>query len=396
MKYVVVIMDGAAGWPLADRGGKTCLELAETPNLDAMARQAVLGMARTIPDGLEASSSNACMSVLGYDPARYLLGRAAIEATSLGIPVGPDETVFRCNLVTAGNGTMEDYSAGHISTDEAKRLISDVNDALGSETVTFYPGLAYRHILKIKGDREVLNAVCTPPHDISGQPLDGKLPRGEGSGLLLDLMARSREVLSDHPVNLARKARGEATADTVWLFWPSAGIPEMPSFKSTYGVRPAVSSAVDVINGLAMILGMDVLNLPGITDGMDNDFAGQAEGSLNALADHDMAVIHIEAPDEAGHGGSAEEKKGAIGIIDREVMGRIRAWRDDDMRVLVMPDHPTPVELKTHTSEAVPFMLWGAGFSGNGASRFTEAEALKSGLLIDPAYTIMKRLTGED
>ena len=394
MKYCVLIIDGAAGQPLPERGGKTCLELAKTPNLDAMAQKGLLGLARTIPAGMEPSSSNACMSVLGYDPDRYRLGRAAIEARSMGIPIGDREVLFRCNLVTVKDGRMEDYSGGHISTDEARQLIGALNEALGSDTLHFFPGVAYRHIAKIKGRQNTLLAECTPPHDISGKPVAEFLPRGQGSDLLLDLMKRSEAVLREHPVNIARRARGESPANTIWLFWGSGKESALPTFKQAYGLEAAVTSAVDVIKGLARMMVLDILEIPGITDGMDNDFAGQAVGALAALKEKDLVVIHIEATDEAGHVGSVDDKVEAIQKTDREVVSRLRGWKGGALRVLIMPDHPTPIATRTHNPDPVPFMLWGDGFTANGAKRFTEKEAAGTGLFLDPGYSIMSRLIG--
>lgn len=395
MKYIVVIMDGSAGWPLPERGGKTCLELARTPNLDAVAREAVLGMARTVPLGMEPSSACACMSLLGYDPLAYYKGRAGIEAKSMGIPVSGDEVVFRCNLVAVRDGRMLDYSAGHITTTEARELIAAVDKSLGNDQIHFYPGVSYRHICKIKGHPGTLAAVCTPPHDIPGQPVAGFLPKGPESGLLLDLMRRSEVMLRGHPVNVARQSRGEIPATTIWLFWGTGLIPDMPPFRQVYGLSGAMTSGVDLLRGLAQMAGMEILEIPGVTDGQDNDYTAQVVGALAALDRHDLVVIHIESPDEAGHSGSVEEKVQAIERIDSDVLSKIRSWHGDELRLLVMPDHPTPVEIRTHCPDPVPFLLWGSVFTANGAKRFTEAEAKKTGLFIDPGYNIMSKLTGK-
>jgi len=392
LKYCVVIIDGASGSPLPERGDKTCLELAKTPNLDAMAQKGLLGLARTIPAGMEPSSSNACMSVLGYDPDRYRLGRAAIEATSMGVPVAEGDALFRCNLVTVQGGGLADYSAGHISTDEAQQLIEALNKALGNDKIRFYPGVSYRHIAKISERQDTLLAACTPPHDISGQPIAGFLPSGQGSEFLRDLMKRSEAVLREHPVNVARRARGKPPANMMWLFWGSGNSAALPAFKQAYGLEAAATSAVDVIRGLARMVGMEVLEIPGVTDGMDNDFAGQTDGALAALQKKDMVVIHIEATDEAGHAGSIEDKVAAIEKTDSEVISRLRAWKGDALRVLVMPDHPTPILTRTHNPDPVPFLLWGEGFTSNGAKRFTEKEAADRGLIIDAGYRIMSQL----
>ncbi|MFC2051769.1 cofactor-independent phosphoglycerate mutase [Chloroflexota bacterium] len=394
MKYCVLIIDGASGLPLPERGGKTCLEMANTPNLDAMTGEGILGLVRTVPSEMEPSSACACMSVLGYDPKVYYRGRAAIEARSMGIPVGDGEVVFRCNLVAVKDGRMWDYSSGHISTDEAKELIGALDESLGSDSVHFYPGISYRHILKLRGREDTLLATCTPPHDIPGKPIEEFMPCGQGSDLLRELMKRSEVVLREHPVNVERRSRGDVPATMLWLFWGSGQIPEMPPFEEVYGLKAALTSGVDLLRGLAQMAGMDALDIPGVTDGLDNDYAAQATGALATLEGHDLAVIHIEAPDEAAHSGSVKDKVEAIQRVDTEVVGRLRIWQGDALRVLVMPDHPTPITAQTHSPDPVPFLLWGGGFTTNGAKRFTEAEAAKTGLFIDPGYNIMGRLVG--
>jgi len=393
MKYCVVIIDGAAGRPLPQRGGKTSLELAHTLHLDALASQGEVGLARTVPPGMEPGSACACMSVLGYDPKAYYRGRAAIEARSMGVSVGEGEAAFRCNLVAVRDGRMWDYSSGHIGAEEAKQLISALNDALGSDEVEFYPGVGYRHILKLKGHQDALSAECTPPHDIPDKPVAEYLPRGQGSDILRDLMSRSQAVLADHPVNKERVARGDTPATSIWLFWGSGPAPQMPPFRGLYGLSAALTSGVDLLKGLGRMAGMDILEIPGVTDGPDNDYAAQANGALEALHSCDAVVVHIESPDEAAHAGSIDEKIDAIQRIDSEVIGRLRSV--DGLRLLAMPDHPTPIEVRTHTPEPVPFLLWGPGFAANGTAGFTEAEAEGTGLLIDPGYNIMSRLVGK-
>ena len=312
----------------------------------------------------------------------------------MGIGVGPGEVVFRCNLVTVQDGKMQDYSAGHISTTEAKEIIATLDEKLGSDRFRFYPGVSYRHILKIKDGEKSLAAECTPPHDIPFKPVAGFLPKGPGSELLLDMMRRSETVLKDHPVNIARRGRGELPATTIWLFWGTGQIPDMPSFKKAYGLSGAMTSGVDLLRGLAQMAVMDILDIKGVTDGPDNDYVAQAAGAMASLDKHDLAVIHIESPDEAGHSGLVEDKVNAIERIDGEVIGKIRS-RKGDLRLLVMPDHPTPVEIRTHCPDPVPFLLWGSSFKANGAQRFTEAEAKRTGLFLDPGYNIMSKLIGK-
>jgi len=385
-------MDGAAGWPLPDKDNRTCLELARTPNLDALVKQSRLGLARTVPQGMEPSSACACMSVIGYNPSVYYRGRSAIEAKSMGIPVDRDEVVFRCNLVAVRDGKMWSYSAGYISSEEARELITALDRELGNNNLHFYPGVSYRHILKLKGQGKTLQAQCTPPHDISNKLVAEFLPHGTGSDYLKSLMQRSEDILRNHPVNLARIKRGEIPATTIWLFWGSGQIPEMPSFKQVYRVNAAMTSGVDLLRGLAKMASMTVLEIPGVTDNLDNDFAGQANGALDALRQHDLVIIHIEAPDEAAHDGSVAKKIDAIEKIDKEVISRLRAFKEENLSILIMPDHPTPIRSQTHNDEPVPFALYTPVIRASGAVRFTEAEAKKTGIMVENGYTIMKDL----
>lgn len=396
MKFCVVIADGASGWPLADRGDRTCLELAETPNLDSMARAGHSGLAVTVPPLMEPGSAPACMSVLGYDPGVYYKGRSAIEARSVGVPINKGEVTFRCNLVTVLDGRMVSHSAGHISTAEAEAIIGTLNEELGSREARFFTGISYRHICKLAGHEETLQAICTPPHDITDQEVAGYLPHGEGSAFLVELMKKSGPLLAGHPVNAARKKAGKLPVTTIWLFWASGQVPEMPAFEQAYGLKAALTSGVDLLRGLGMMAGMEILSIKGVTDNLDNDFAAQASGALASLERNGLAVIHIEAPDEMGHRGAAADKIRAIELIDREVMGRLGAWQGGELRVLVMPDHPTPVKLKTHCAEPVPFLIWGSGVKPNGAARFTEREAGRTGVVIEPGFKLMTNfLTGQ-
>jgi len=394
MKYCILIIDGAAGLPIPERGGKTCLELADTPNLDTMAREGTVGLVRTVPPGMEPSSACACLSILGYDPKIYPLGRASIEARSMGIDVEDGQVVFRCNLVAVRDGRMWDYSSGHISTSEAKELITALEKSLGNDQIRFYPGISYRHLCKISGREDAILATCTPPHDIPDKPIDEFLPHGPGSELLRDLMARSELVLQEHPVNAARRFRGEISATMVWLFWGSGKLPDMPPFQQVYGLKAALTSGVDLLGGLRLIERIDVLEIPGVTDGLDNDYAAQATGALEAFSKYDLVVIHIEAPDEAAHAGSINDKIEAIQRIDKEVVSRLRSWQGDALRTLIMPDHPTPIQIRTHSPDPVPFILWGQGFTANGANGFSESEAKKTGFSIEDGYNIMSRLIG--
>jgi 2,3-bisphosphoglycerate-independent phosphoglycerate mutase len=267
-----------------------------------------------------------------------------------------------------------------------------LNERLGSDKVHFYPGVSYRNILKVKSAPETAQAILTPPHDIPGKPVAEYLPRGKGAEYVMDLMKRSEAVFKDHPVNKQRIAQGKLPATGIWLFWVSDKMPSLPLFKEVYGLKAAVTTGVDLLRGLGAFSGMKLLQIPGVTDGPDNNYAALGQGGLDSLKDYDIVIIHIEAPDEAGHAGLVDKKIEAIEQIDAEVVSRIRNWKQDKLRVQVMSDHPTPVKARVHTSDPVPFLLWGSGFKTNGAKRFTESEAGKTGLTVDQGHTIMNTL----
>jgi 2,3-bisphosphoglycerate-independent phosphoglycerate mutase len=331
------------------------------------------------------------MSILGYDPKVYYRGRASIEAKSMGIPLEQGEVFFRCNLVTIRDGIMASYSAGAIGDDEAHALMAAIQDELGSDELRFYPGVSYRNILKVKDHSETLSAVCTPPHDISDKSVADYLPSGPGSELLLKIMDDARPILKDHPVNLARKQRGDLPATDMWLFWGSGHSPDMPYFAQVYRLDAALTSGVDLLKGLARMTGIDVLEIPGVSDSAGNDYAAQMAGAISALDDHDLVIVHVEAPDEAGHEGDIDSKIDAIEKIDGLMVNQLLKYDEKDFRVLIMPDHPTPIVLKTHSGDPVPFMIWGRG-EGNGAGRFTETQAKGTGLFIDNGYEMISKL----
>jgi 2,3-bisphosphoglycerate-independent phosphoglycerate mutase len=391
VKYVVVILDGASGWPMEAFEGRTSLRAAATPNLDRMAREGTVGMARTVPPGEEPSSAAACTSILGYDPVADRVGRGAIEAASMGIALAPDEVALRLNVINTSDGIMRSYATGHIASAESRAIVAELQVALGDAELRFYPGVAYRHILVVKGHPELMELDYTPPHDITDRAFASHLPRGVDSGLLLDLMERARPVLAASPVNEARIARGDLPATDIWPFWPGVAPRGMRPFAQMRGVSAALTSGVDLLNGLAVLSGIDRLEIPGVSDGPDNDYVAQAEGALAALEDHDLVVIHVESPDEEGHAGDAAGKIAAIEAIDREVVDRVMRY-PGTLRVLAMPDHPTPVELKTHVGEPVPFVLWGSGVANNDADAYDEASASMTGLTVDPGRGVMDLL----
>jgi 2,3-bisphosphoglycerate-independent phosphoglycerate mutase len=408
LKYVVLIIDGAAGWPVTALGGRTSLEAARTPNLDRLAREATVGMTHTVPPGMEASSAVACMSVLGFDPSRFYAGRGPIEAMAMGVDLAAGQVAMRCNLVNVSNGRMLSYSAGNISSAESAELIQALQEGLGDERLHFYHGVGFRHILTIRDGEEMLETSFTPPHDLSDQEVAGRGPVGSGADLIESLMERSKAILASHPVNEARIARGELPATQVWLFWPGMRPEAMPSFADVYqGKTAALTSAVDLLRGLALQTGMDFLAIPGVTDGLDNDFAGQMAGALDALPQYDVVFVHVEAPDELSHAGDVQGKVRAIEAVDRSMVPLVEAPRrrlapgmgsrsstdaGQEVRLLVLPDHPTPLETKTHVAEPVPFLMWGPGFDSNGAAAYTEAQARATGLAVAPGHLLMGRL----
>jgi 2,3-bisphosphoglycerate-independent phosphoglycerate mutase len=381
MKYIVLIPDGMADEPLEQLAGKTPLEVAQTPNMDSVVRDGLLAQARTIPQNLSPASDVANLSIMGYDPLKYYSGRAPLEAAHLGIDLADDEIAFRCNLVTVSDDKMADYSAGHISSREAAILIDELNRGLGREGVSFYPGVSYRHLMVKKGqDREdLLHASCTPPHDILGQSIRKHLPKGKGAQILVDLMERSRLVLTQHEINKVRVDLKENPGNMIWL-WGQGQKPAMPTFKEKFGLTGAVISAVDLIKGIGKIIGLEVIQVEGATGYYDTNYLGKAQAAIEALKKLDFVFVHVEAPDEAGHNGDLRMKIATIERFDKFVVGTILAHFKDreDFRLLVMPDHATPVNLRKHTSGAVCAALMGYGIAKNGFSVFSESEAKKS------------------
>jgi 2,3-bisphosphoglycerate-independent phosphoglycerate mutase len=393
VKYVIVILDGAAGWPLARLGGKTTLQVASTPNLDWLARAGQVGMARTIPDDTEPSSAAACTSILGYDPIADHVGRGAIEAASMGIELAPGQVALRLNLVTITDGVMTSYSSGAISTEESNAIVRDIATSLNDDTFRLYPGVAYRHILVVTGHPELLMATYTPPHDVSDRPVGPHLPKGPGAEVLVEFMERARPLLVNSGINRCRAADGQLPATDVWPFWPGVAPRGMVPFAESRRVSAALSSGVDLLNGLAVLAGIDRLHIPGVTGGSDNDYRAQAAGAVKALGDYDLVIVHVESPDEEGHAGDAEGKIAAIEAIDEHMIGALRTRATaGDLRILAMPDHPTPIEIKTHVGEPVPFVLWGPGVKPNGASGYDETAAEATGFVLDPGRLVMDAL----
>lgn len=379
MKYIVLIGDGMADHPIDSLGGKTILEAASTPNMDKMAREGACGLTNNVPDGYPAGSDVANMSVLGYDPRKYYSGRAPLEAASMGIGLKEGEVAFRCNLITIEDGLILDHSAGHISSEEAAQLIEAVEEKLGDD-VHFYPGFSYRHLMTAPFGAD---SDCTPPHDVLEQPVKDHMPRGESSGKLGKLIEASWDILEDHPVNVQRIEEGKRPANSVW-FWGQGYAPEFPLFYDLYGLSASVISAVDLIKGLGVYAGMEVLDVPGATGYLDTNYAGKVGFALKALENHDAVFVHVEAPDEAGHMGNIEAKIQAVEDFDGKIVGPIMEGvgsLDDDCIILVLPDHPTPIALRTHTPESVPFVVWStADFVRDEVTEYTEKMAANGSL----------------
>lgn len=359
MKYVLIIPDGMADYGLEELGGKTPLQYASTPNLDRIAGESILGVVKTVPDGIHPGSDAAILSILGYDPRKYKTGRAPYEALSIGIDLEENDIAFRCNLVTIGNDEkMLDYSGGHISNEEAQELIDELNSHFDSKIVRFYQGVGYRNIAVFNDPDHLLDdCKCTPPHDITGEPIESYLPNNQ---LIRDIMLESYEVLRRNKKNLMKAVTGASPANMIWL-WGQGRKIKMTSFTDRFGVNGGVISGVDLIRGLGISVGLENIKVPGATGYFDTNYDGKREYALDFLKQNDFVLIHIEAPDEAGHEGNLEEKIRAIENIDKKVIGPLfEALKNASVpfRMMVLPDHYTPIEVRTHVSEWVPFLLY--------------------------------------
>ncbi len=390
MKYCIIIPDGMADWPVAELGNKTPMEAARKPNMDFISQNGRLGLVRTIPPGMPPGSDVANLSVIGYDPRKSYTGRAPLEAASMGITMAPEHWAFRCNLVTVDDDILADYCAGHISNKEAWELIKFVQEKLAPRYVTFHPGVSFRHIMIYAGP-DPMDAVTTPPHDIMGKRFADYLPRGNGAALLQRLMMASRQGLRDHPINTVRVDLKENPANMIWL-WGQGQAPRLPRFADRYHKSGAVISAVDLVKGIGRCIGWDVLEVPGATGELNTNYAGKAQGAIEALQTHDIVLIHIEAPDSAGHDGNAGDKVKAIERVDSEIVGPVLKALEGfgRFRILVMPDHLTPVSKRTHVSEPVPFAMYGDGVRSPRRAALTEANAKESDLKIEEGHTLME------
>jgi 2,3-bisphosphoglycerate-independent phosphoglycerate mutase len=391
-KYIVLVGDGMADYPIKELNDRTPLEAARTTNMDFIAREGNLGRLKTIPEKLTPASDVANMSIIGYDPQEYYTGRGPLEAANLGIELEDEDVAFRCNLITASNDTLIDYSAGHISSKEAGILIRFIDEKLGGDKIKFFPGVSYRHLMLVKkGAVEHLDELeCNPPHDIGGQSISKNLPRGDNADFIIRLMQDSRKILESHEINQVRVDLKENPANMIWL-WGQGKKPALPKFRDKYGLSGSVISAVDLIKGLGKILGLDVINVPGATGYYDTDYEGKAQAALKSLEKKDFVFLHVEAPDEAGHNGDLREKVAAIERFDQLVVGTIlNAYkRRKNFRILVLPDHATPISVRTHTSDIVPFGIYGKDIVAVNFAKYCEKEAEKSDLYFEKGHELM-------
>lgn len=392
MKYIVVVGDGMADYPLKELGDRTPLEAARTPSMDFIAQHGRLGRIKTIPENASPGSDVANITIFGYDPIKYYTGRGALEAANLGVELEDGDIAFRCNLITAMNDVLVDYSAGHVSSKEGAILMKFINERLGNERFKFYPGVSYRNLMLVKnGKQEHLEEVkCRPPHDITGQGIPKNLPQGEGAEILIKLMEDSRRILERHEINLVRLDLKENPANMIWL-WGQGEKPSFPKFKDKYGLTGSVISAVDLIKGLGGILGLDVIDVPGATGYYDTNYEGKAAAALKSLEKHDFVFVHIEAPDEAGHNGDLREKITAIERIDQLIVARMldEYKRKKNFRILVLPDHATPISVRTHTADNVLFGVYGKGIAESGVQKYCEKEAANSDLYFEKGFELM-------
>jgi 2,3-bisphosphoglycerate-independent phosphoglycerate mutase len=396
VKYIILQGDGMADYPLEVLGGKTPLEAAQTLNMDWLAQRGVYGLAHVIPKGFPPGSDVGNMSIMGYDPAVYHTGRSPLEAASMGVALGPKDIAFRCNLVTLrGDGSetaMEDFTSGHITSEEAGEIIRDLDKQLGGDGIEFFAGVSYRHLMVWRDGLEKMET--TPPHDITDQKTAQFMPKGEGADRLLKLMAASQPLLASHPVNQKRKAEGHRQATTIWL-WGQGRAPQLPPLTERFGIKGGVISAVDIIHGLGVYAGLERIDVPGITGFLDTNYVGKGEYGVRSLEKNDFVFIHVEATDEAGHMGDVKAKIQALEDFDEKVVGTVLKGMANrkDYRILLMPDHPTAIALKTHVADPVPFVLYSPMEPrNNGKVGYNEKDAAQTGIVAKQAFRLMEAL----
>lgn len=401
MKYIVVLGDGMADYPIKELNDKTPLEYARTPRMDYLASHGICGLVKTVPDHMPPGSDTANLSVMSYDPEVYYSGRSPLEAVSMGIQLAADDVTYRCNTVTLSDEdrledcTMIDYSCDEITTEESTVLINYLNEAFHTSELTLYPGISYRHCLVLNHAQD--GGEATPPHDILSRKIGTYLPKGQNAELLLELTRRSRELLKDHPVNQDRIRRGLNPANAVW-FWGEGRKPALSSFEEKYGIKGAVVSAVDLIKGIGLCAGLNIIDVPGATGNYDTDYEGKAQAALDALLKdgNDFVYVHVEAPDECGHHADLPHKVQSIEDLDRRLIAPIMdtlAKEQEDYRILVLPDHPTPISLRTHVSDPVPFTLYQHSQEKmSTASSYCEQSAKNTGIFVEKGHSLLDML----
>lgn len=390
MKYAIILLSGAADEPVASLDGRTPLEAAMTPHTDWIASNGRQGTVVTVPKGFHPGSDVATLTLLGYDPKKHYGGRGPLEAVAKGLSAGPGELIFRCNFVTVVDGVMEDHSAGHITQREADRLIDELNERVADDATRFYSGVSYRNLLIARMPSEK-SPVCTPPHEIPGRRVEPHLPKGEGADWLKQIMERAHAMLVDHDVNVVRRDMGENPATDIWLWGPGVRA-SLPDFAERFGVRGTVIAAVDVVRGIAKCAGFEVLEVPGATGYVDTDYEAKGVAAVEALERNDLVVVHVQAPDEAGHLGDVDEKVKAIERVDEFIVGPVldKARSFDAWRVLVAPDHLTVVDKRVHSVEPPPFCLAGKSVRGTLQKPFSEVSARASDLHVDRGCDLME------
>jgi len=396
MKYVILVGDGMSDRPLAELNGRTPLEVARTSFMDRLANGGLIGLSDTIPRGMSSASDVANLSILGYDPAKYYSGRGPLEAANLGIVIGPMEVAFRCNLISVDRDVLADYSAGHITDKEAKILIDFLSKNLGNDSIKFYHGTSYRNLVVIRAKdkehlRDLIGLSCTPPHNITGKSVAAHLPKGRGTTMIVKLMEDSRKLLESHEINKVRLDLKENPGNMIWL-WGQGTNPNLPQYKELFGLSGAVISAVDLIKGIGRLIGLEVIDVPGATGYYDTNYKGKGEYALKCLAGHDFVFVHVEAPDEAGHNGDLRAKIETIENFDKFVIGTIVEGLKgaSEYRIMVLSDHATPVSLRTHADDPVPFVIYGSGIEPSGAERFNEKTAKLSKIKFKSAAELTK------
>ena len=398
MKYIVVLGDGMSDYKVDELGGKTPLECAKKPCIDYMAQHGETGHVKNVPESLSPGSDVANLAAMGYDPLKYYSGRSPLEAVSVGVDMKDTDIIFRCNVVTVSDEEdyaekrVIDHSADEITTEEARELIAAVNEAFADEKFSFYPGVSYRHIMV--WDKGPYNFTLTPPHDILERKIADYIPKGEGSELIYDMMVKSYDILNNHPVNIKRAERGLKKANSIWI-WGEGKKPLLSDFYEKYGLKGTVISAVDLIKGIGMCAGLDVIDVEGATGNVHTNYKGKADAAIEALKNgSDYVYVHLEGPDECGHRHEIENKVKAIELIDEKIVKYIKDAMDKEgmeYRMLILPDHPTPLSLRTHTRDSVPYIIYDStDEKENSVTSYTEEEAAKSGILIEEGYKLME------